>query len=59
VGTLKGDAHAWEQPGDKGGDGGVVFGGEKTRLTVDLRRDADGDVFDLAHGANPLWVLPY
>jgi hypothetical protein len=51
--TLKGSGQALEQPGDDGGDGGVVFGGEVTRLAVDLRRDADGDVFDLSfcHGA--------
>jgi hypothetical protein len=49
--TFKGSGQAREQPGDDGGHGGVVFGGEVTRLAVDLRRNADGDVFDLAHGA--------
>ena len=26
------------------------------RLAVDLRRDGDGDVFDLAHGAISPWA---
>jgi hypothetical protein len=51
AGTLKGSGQALKEPGDDGGHSAVVFGGEMTRLAVDLRRDADGDVFDLAHDA--------
>lgn len=50
VRALKGSGQALEEPGDDGGDGGVVFGGEMAGLAVDLRGDADGDVFDFAHG---------
>jgi hypothetical protein len=44
--TLESNAQTREKKGDEGGDGGVVFDSEMTRLAVDLRRDADGDVFD-------------
>ena len=51
AGTLEGSGQALEQPGDDSGHSAVVFGGEMARLAVDLRRDADRDVFDLAHEA--------
>jgi hypothetical protein len=54
---LDSDAHAWEQPGDESGDGGVVFDSEMSRLAVDFWRDTDGDVSDFAHGAISPWAF--
>jgi len=50
--TLQGRGQALKQPGNDRGHGGVVFGSEMACVAIDLRFDADGNVFDFAHGAN-------
>jgi hypothetical protein len=50
--ALESNAQAWQQKGDEGGDSGVVFGGEMAGLAVYLWRYTNGDIFDLAHGAD-------
>lgn len=55
--AFEGNAQAREQPGNECGDGGVVIGGEMACVAVDLRRDADGDVSNLAHDAISHWAV--
>jgi len=53
-GVLEVNREPLDKVGDHVGDGGVVFGGEKAGLAVEVEGNDDGDVFELAHG----WVSP-